>query len=371
MKEFKMVNLIPESSLNLVKFKGTELINTLGKEVISNVVSSILRGDNIRSLTENLTRRRILLTNASLIVTYLNALKKYNTRLGSNISKYIVADLKTKGLSDAQKTYLKWFIGLTGKSLQNVLRDKPDLGSYVDSLDKTLKDINIDIKKIYGELTITVEKDNEGVKYLLQWPDIVRCMLAIGSSTLTVRGSEKSGYGKMFEKFVLGSVLSLLGFRYISSENTTDNTMVFWLSHREDKRESDATALLSIGRGIRFDIGFIGRGNTEISLDKVTRFGDQIKRGEASFNTKTIILVDKIGDKSRTERMAKDINGEIIQMSGTYWVKRVADTIKKEFKEFKNPFEKMNDSESINYIEKNIPNIDLNSFLSDTQNSDL
>ena len=70
--------LIPQSSLNLVKYSGGQLIERLGADIISNVVLSILKGSNIRSLTEGLTQRRILLMNASLFVTYLKGLRSFD-----------------------------------------------------------------------------------------------------------------------------------------------------------------------------------------------------------------------------------------------------------------------------------------------------
>ena len=66
-------DLIPKSSLNLVKYSGGQLIERLGADIISNVVLSILKGSNLRSLTEGLTQRRILLMNTSLFITYLSS----------------------------------------------------------------------------------------------------------------------------------------------------------------------------------------------------------------------------------------------------------------------------------------------------------
>ena len=80
-----------------------------------------------------------------------------------------------------------------------------------------MKDISTEVENLYGDLSLNVR--NEGVDYLLQWPDLLRCMLALGAQTLSIRGSEKSMYGKLFEKFTLGSVLTVLGFQYV---NITD-----------------------------------------------------------------------------------------------------------------------------------------------------
>jgi hypothetical protein len=67
-----------------------------------------------------------------------------------------------------------------------------------------------------------------------------------------------------------------------------------------------------------------GRGNPEISLDKVSRFEREISLGRSKWYLATIILVDRIGANSRIERMAKAIDGNIIQMSMGYWPQQVA-----------------------------------------------
>jgi hypothetical protein len=104
---------------------------------------------------------------------------------------------------------------------------------------------------------------------------------------------------------------------------------VFWLSSREERRESDATLLYQAGKGVRFDIGFIGRGNPEISLDKVTRFEREISLGRSKYYMATIILVDRIGANSRIERLAEEVEGTIVQMSAGYWPQQVAQVLNK------------------------------------------
>lgn len=355
----KLSSLIPPDSLSLVNYSGKELIDRLGEDIISNVVLSVLCGDNIRNLTEGLTQRRILLMNASLFITYLKALNTFED-FTKNLSEIVNSEIRSK-ISPEQKKYLQWFIGLTGKSVQNVIREKTQFETYLSNLDKNLSKIIPDIEKIYGRLDITAT--NNGFQYLLQWPDLLKCMMALGAQTLSIRGSEKSLYGKLFEKFILGSTLSILGFTYISRDDSR-NTNVFWLSERQDKRESDATALLKPGAGIRFDIGFIGVGNTEISLDKVSRFEREMERNGYKSPTITIILIDKIGEGSRIEYMAKAIGGYIIQMSGTYWVHELAQTIKNAFPFYRNPLLSMTKEQSLEYLRTVMPKIDLSKFLS-------
>jgi len=147
-----------------------------------------------------------------------------------------------------------------------VLRSNPDV------VEKHLQDFSDRLNKAAGELTkefgdisttINLDKDN----YLLNWPSLLQIFYAIGTQSLAIRGSEKSMYGKLFEKLILGSVLTILGFHLVNPEKSKKSKKVFWLSHRQNKRESDATVLVKPGVGARFDLGFIGPGNSEISFE--------------------------------------------------------------------------------------------------------
>ncbi len=87
-----------------------------------------------------------------------------------------------------------------------------------------------------------------------------------------------------------------------------------------------------------------------------------MKHGRQLHYMSTIILVDRIGEGSRIVEMAKEINGTIIQMSMTYWVKEVAHVLGEKL-EFKHPILKMSSDESIDYIEKAMDKIDLKTFM--------
>ena len=347
---------IPSKGLSLVKYSGKEFVDRLGLEIVQGVVGSILKGKNVRDLTENLTQRRILLLSSSIIVTYLRGLSSFDD-FEEQLSTLIKERVSLK-INPDEKQYLFWFLGLTGKSIQNVIRDS-SLEDYIDVFDANLKSICKDVETAYGDICVDI--DFEGNPYFLKWPNLIRCLLAVGAATLATRGSEKSLYGKTFEKFVLGSVLTTLGFSYIDRTDTSKKKGVFWLSERLDKRESDATLLVKPGVGVRFDIGFIGRGNPEISLDKVSRFERYMERGVDRYRTYTIILVDNIGDNSRISSMARDIDGHILQMRETYWVYRLAKILfdicgyKAEILQY--PIE-----QSLSYIDKKMKGIDLQLF---------
>jgi hypothetical protein len=179
----------------------------------------------------------------------------------------------------------------------------------------------------HGELTGRILLPS-GEKSELGWLFFAYLLNSAGAETLTIRGSEKSAYGKLFEKLVLGSVLEILGFRFVQSPEVGPNRRVFWLSSPGEKRESDATLLYEAGKGVRFDIGFIGRGNPEISLDKVTRFEREISLGHQKWYLATVIIVDRIGAGSRIRELARQVDGPIVQMSLGYWPQDVARVLK-------------------------------------------
>jgi len=61
-------------------------------------------------------------------------------------------------------------------------------------------------------------EDASGKRVRLNWKDIARLTTAIGSQTLAIRGSDKSMYGKLFERLILGSMLTILGYKRVNRE---------------------------------------------------------------------------------------------------------------------------------------------------------
>jgi hypothetical protein len=351
---------IPDIGLQLAKYSGEQLIERVGQDAIKDVVTSILCGGNVRSLTEGLTQRRIALSNAALLVTYLQSSKNihgFQQRLYDLVSN----ELQTSKLNQEQRIFLQWLIGLTGKSVQNVLRsDQEQLRAYLAELENALQNTVQQAHLEFGEMQASIALD--GISYEVNWHSITQIFTAIGSQTLAIRGSEKSLYGKLFEKLVLGSVLTILGFEMINPEQSTKSTKVFWLSQRENKRESDATLLIKPGVGVRFDIGFIGPGNTEISLDKVSRFEREMEFGRSLHFMSTIILVDRIGENSRISELAQEVNGHIVQMSMAYWVKELCHILKSKTG-FHHKILKLSQADSVKFIHQQIQAIDLNMFV--------
>ena len=355
----KISKNIPRVGEALAKYKGVEVIDRIGEDIIKEVVSSVLCGGNIRSLTEGLTRRRLTLSNAALFTTFLKSSHDIENFI-DKLPEIVKMELNSN-ISNEKKLFLQWCVGLTEKSIQNVLRNENDeFDNYLNDLEESLKQSANKCKADYGELEGCLKIRD--VECKVNWPFILHLFAAIGTQTLAIRGSEKSMYGKLFEKLLLGSLLSLLGFQKIDSKNTDETNKVFWLSDRGEKRESDATLLYKPGVGVRFDIGFIGPGNTEISLDKVSRFEREMEFGRQLHYMSTIILVDRIGEGSRISEMAQKINGDIVQMSMTHWTKEVAEILKEKIG-FKHPILDLSNSQSLTYIKEEMKKVNLREFM--------
>ena len=69
----RVIRNIPRAGELLAKYGGMEVIDRIGHDAVKDVVTSVLCGGNDRSLTEGLTRRRLALSNAELLVTFLRS----------------------------------------------------------------------------------------------------------------------------------------------------------------------------------------------------------------------------------------------------------------------------------------------------------
>jgi len=355
-----LIELISPSDLDLLSASGSQLVEQIGLDVVRGVVLDILTGKNLRDSTEALTRRRIATLNLATVELFIKG--SANSKDFVNQLPKIATDILSKGnLSKAERWLAQWILGLTDKAFQNVLRDNPEAiaeyrDKYIQICDEVIAARKTEKGSLQGEITI-----NGNSKAQINWLWMTYLLNTIGAQTLAIRGSEKSAYGKLFEKLVLGSLLHILGFKHITPP-PQEYEKVFWLASRNEKRESDATLLYELGKGVRFDIGFIGRGNPEISLDKVTRFEREISLGRSKFFMATIILVDRIGANSRIERMAEEVRGTIIQMSAGYWPRQVAQVLNKTLL-FKHDLARMSDSDTEKYLCKAMRKVPLEQFI--------
>jgi hypothetical protein len=359
--QINIAEFIPKLGASLATYTGANVIDRIGKTIITEVISSILTGGNVRALTENLTKRRISLLNSSLLLTIMKLYTSCNNDI-TQLLTFIEKEISVKHKSKETKIFIEWMSGLTGKSIQNVLRsNQNEIAIYFNNLKNVLTEAGLKCREEFGELRGELILNSQ--KQELNWNFILYLFAAIGTQTLAIRGSEKSIYGKLFEKLILGSLLTILGFDFVKENDNSKTENIFWLSSRGNKRESDATLLYKPGLGIRFDIGFIGPGNTEISLDKVSRFEKQLIYAKSKYIMNTIVLVDRVGERSRITDMAKEINGNIVQMSMSNWLKEVC-LILRDKLDFKSNLLSMSDKEIINHIKSTVPHINFSKFLS-------
>jgi hypothetical protein len=332
-----LMSHFPDDARNLLVVRGKDLLDTLGLPALRSVVSQVMCGENIRSATEMLTRKRISLLNAALLTMYSSLAEEGSTT--EEIASRAYEAHSTRGTSAEDKIVLRWILGLTTKQVQNVLRSNDEAWqSYISNLRTSIADASNQSQALFGDFPLASSKSSAPG---LDWDWGLSLLTAIGSQTLGTRGAEKSMYGKFFEKMVLGSVLSLLGFTL--EEGETGSPQSFWLSSRKDKRESDATLIWQGQKGIRFDIGFIGVGNTEITLDKVSRFQRVEDIAGKKHHMSTIIIVDRVGKNSRVEEMARDIDGVIVQMSYPNWAWLLGDQLEKALPGYKSPLAGLQD----------------------------
>lgn len=342
----------------LITANGKDFISTLGDTNLSEIIKGILLGDNIRDLTETITRSRLLFSNAAILDLMLKAnFQDLDTEEYLNL----LSKMLTLSSNTDQRLLSLWMLGLTKKGLDNIVRGQQNLIEYTDRLSRTMNSATTDIDNHFGEISGSITFNRKTIS--LDWDFFNRLFTVIGAQTLTIRGSSKSMSGKLFEKLILGSLFSLLDFKFCKEIPTeiSPKDKLFWLSSTdENDRETDATIIFN-GNAISIDIGFIGQGNPEIALDKVTRFRNYKEIGKMNHTMSTIIIVDTIGENSSLFNMANEAQGHIFQMNNSNWVLDISKCISEIMNLNLNILS--DESQFSSYIENNISKINLIEFL--------
>lgn len=349
---------------NLLEARGVEFVRQIGADVLRQVVFDVMCGRNLRDATEMLTRRRIALVNAALVSLFVQGLKRHSDFI-SCLSDIVSNELRQKQ-PKTERWVLQWLLGLTDKAAQNVLRDDfATLETYKERYMQVCREIVAECERNFGTLEGTLKIGSDDWVQI-NWEFLYHLLGAVGAGTLAIRGSEKSVYGKLFERLILGSALWVLGFRLVTPKSLHDFERVFWLSSRSERRESDATALIRPGIGVQFDIGFIGRGNPEITLDKLTRFEREAELGRQKWFVASFIIVDRIGKGSRIPQIAKQVGATVIQMSMGYWVRLLAQELERQTG-YQHELVHMPDEHVENYLRLKLKEVPIEQFVSAKQ----
>ncbi len=311
-------NSFDEIGKSNIKSTRTDFTSTTGVDGMKDIIRKVFLGGNVRDITEFITQKRLICSYAAMLDLFIGALKE---KIGDvfEYSNFVAQDLDA-ARGNEKKVLDLWLMGLTKKGLDNIVRDTENLASYKDSFATTTFETISDIQERFGELTGSITLNGKTMK--LDWNTFSLLSIAMGAQTLSIRGSAKSMNGKLFEKLILGSLLTIMGFQYCATppEHIENMDKLFWLSNMdENERETDATLIYN-SKAISIDIGFIGRGNPEISLDKVTRFNRYKQIAGMGHEMKTIIIVDTVAENSDLFNKAERVDGCVLQMSHNDWV---------------------------------------------------
>lgn len=346
---------IPEELSGLAKLSKQELVEELGIEVFRDVLLNIFLGKNVRNFTEALTRNRLLQSNIALWKFFCEQKKLGVSPL--DLIPVAKEKLLNERLSPKDRAVYEWLVAMTNKQTQNVLRKSHDK-EFDDLTQATLEMLDKELLEGHSYISHGAVLGEEGIAFTFK--EMCWISLVLGSQTLTIRGSEKSLHGKYFEKLILGSIFQILGLKLLEVEDISQNG--FWLSSQhEDRREADGT-IVNDNVGIRVDIGFIGPGNSEITLDKVSRFTKFDEISGKRYEMSTIVIVDTLGEKSKARELAKKIEGEIICMSDPNWVLELAAQVSEKLS-IDNPLKDVLAENLENYISEKLKTVDLNRLI--------
>lgn len=296
----------------------SDFTDMIGEDGLKDIIRNVFLGGNVRDTTEFITQRRLM---RSFSATYELFIKHLSNEI-SDISAFVnlVCNELQESSAIPKKTFYYWLLGLTKKGFDNIVRNRENLEDYKDSFVSSVMEIIPDLSEQFGEISGTLRLGEKEIS--VDWKLLTMLSICISAQTLTLRGSAKSMNGKLFERLVLGTLLTIMDFQYCQTPPTTinANSKLFWLSKMdENERETDATIIYN-GIAISIDIGFIGKGNPEISLDKVTRFNRYKEIAGVSHTMKTIIIVDTVAENSDLPNKAARVGGIVLQMIKPDWI---------------------------------------------------
>jgi len=284
-----------EFNLKVSELKGSlqQAVFSYSPSEVKGIVFSLFTGENYRSLTEKPARQAISVFAGWI----LNLVHRASIEFGDEWKEKLLK-LASRRRSTQEEKWLKlWLLGLTQKTAVN-LGVKSDM--YED-YQRMLKASMDEVVEQLEWMPSIIELSNEEIERISLSPsDSIWLLQIAGAAVLTIRGSKKAIAGKRLEKAIARAALKVLGLT--EGEH-------FWLNVGRDievDREIDAEILTRRGR-IRMDIALIGRGNQEVSEDKLGRVG---RNG--------IVLVDILGPRSQVQRNAARHEVRVIQLRNNF-----------------------------------------------------
>lgn len=254
--------------------ENVTLSSAFSGESLRILTCHVLKGRNYRLITENNTKDK-------LFFTYLwlkDIIQRAKVEYGNNWRGCLMDEmLSITSPTTQHKNLMYWLVGLTNKTAINLGVSKEDLPMVL-----------ADLTQHVNSLFTNISRQNEVEDAWL--------LMAAGSATLNIRGSDKSKIGKSLEKVIVKAALTILGLT--EGQN-------FWMNIDRDNevdRETDAEIETRRGR-VRLEVGLIASGNQEVIEDKIGRVG----RGG-------IILFDIVGSRTRIAITAERAGVKLIQI---------------------------------------------------------
>jgi hypothetical protein len=276
----------------LEEWEERRLREALSPAVIRELVGQLIQGGNYREISERYTRERLLMSTSWL----LHVAYTFKCCYGDSWRSALLRRLEEQPLR-SQEQYLRlWLLGLTRKTAQNVGISREEEEEFLSRMVEHAGDVASAAGLQYGPLLVRVGQQRPESMVEFSHEETLWLMAMVGALTLTIRGSQKSFYGKRLEKAFLHAALLLLGLR-----EPEDFSLAIG---RDIEVEREVNGEVRTKRGMaRIDMSLIGQGNQEVSEDKLNRVG---RNG--------IVLVDKLGGRSQVPETARRHGVKIIQI---------------------------------------------------------
>jgi hypothetical protein len=139
-KESSLSALLPAKSRLLLTGGGKDFIERIGVEATRRVIHHVMMGENLREQTEPLTRRRVAQISGAIVALFARGCLEMDN-FPDSVSALAVEQLRSAKKDKADIWLAQWLIGLTGKSVQNVLRSKNEaLESYLSDFETAIEE---------------------------------------------------------------------------------------------------------------------------------------------------------------------------------------------------------------------------------------
>jgi hypothetical protein len=249
-------------------------------EQTRDIVLDLLSGGNYRSTTEAYTKQEIIIV-ASWLFDVLRRAKSY---FGSNWQDELYQIVLEYPKSSFAGYLMYWLVGFGKKTGDNVIGSKSKFPEYFERIQTVIQTTSETRHESFPHLKLTVETDgNDSTEF--NDAELMLALMSAGAVMLSLRGSQKSFWGKRIGTSFLCTALSILGLE----QGQDFEVNVAGEALGENWREMDARVKATDVPFIPIEFGLIGRGNPEITSDK----DERIARYDG------IVIVDNLSVDSR------------------------------------------------------------------------